>query len=77
MHVFSLFLSFDLLSFIFYAVNFPLKNLELKDYISLPAPKQIRKLRSKYDLIANIVHGGKPEEGSYRVFVQRKSEELW
>lgn len=59
------------------SVNFPVKNLELKDYIPLPAPKENEKLRSKYDLIANIVHDGKPGEGFYRVFVQRKSEELW
>ncbi|KAF5199043.1 U4/U6.U5 tri-snRNP-associated protein [Thalictrum thalictroides] len=58
-------------------VNFPVKNLELKDYIPLPTPKESEKLRSKYDLIANIVHDGKPGEGSYRVIVQRKSEELW
>nr|CAD1819055.1 unnamed protein product [Ananas comosus var. bracteatus] len=58
-------------------VNFPVKNLELKDYIPLPVPKENEKLRSKYDLIANIVHDGKPSEGCYRVFVQRKSEELW
>ncbi|GAU21740.1 hypothetical protein TSUD_328650 [Trifolium subterraneum] len=58
-------------------VNFPVKNLELKDYIPLPTPKGNQKLRSKYDLIANIVHDGKPGEGSYRAFVQRKSEELW
>jgi U4/U6.U5 tri-snRNP-associated protein 2 len=59
------------------AVNFPVKNLELKDYIPLPKPKKNDKLRSKYDLIANIVHDGKPGEGCYRVFVQRKSEEAW
>lgn len=59
------------------AVNFPVKNLELKDYIPLSTPKENERLRSKYDLIANIVHDGKPGEGSYRVFVQRKSEELW
>lgn len=58
-------------------VNFPVKNLELKDYIPLPTPKEKEKLRTKYDLIANVVHDGKPGEGSYRVFVQRKSEELW
>lgn len=58
-------------------VNFPVKNLELKDFIPLPTPKENEKLRSKYDLISNIVHDGKPGEGSYRVFVQRKSEELW
>ncbi|KAB2600912.1 U4/U6.U5 tri-snRNP-associated protein 2-like [Pyrus ussuriensis x Pyrus communis] len=58
-------------------VNFPVKNLELKDYIPLSTTKENERLRSKYDLIANIVHDGKPGEGSYRVFVQRKSEELW
>ncbi|GFP79304.1 U4/U6.U5 tri-snrnp-associated protein 2 [Phtheirospermum japonicum] len=58
-------------------VNFPVKNLELKDYIPLPVRNENEKMRSKYDLIANIVHDGKPGEGSYRVFVQRKSEELW
>ncbi|GLT26675.1 hypothetical protein SLA2020_017220 [Shorea laevis] len=59
-------------------VNFPVKNLELKDYIPLPVPtNENERLRSKYDLIANIVHDGKPDEGFYRVFVQRKSEELW
>ncbi|KAG5130399.1 hypothetical protein JHK84_036796 [Glycine max] len=58
-------------------VNFPVKNLELKDYIPLPTPKENEKLRTKYDLIANVVHDGKPGEGFYRVFVQRKSEELW
>uniref|UniRef100_A0A6M2F804 USP domain-containing protein n=1 Tax=Populus davidiana TaxID=266767 RepID=A0A6M2F804_9ROSI len=58
-------------------VNFPVKNLELKDFIPLPMPKENERLRSKYDLIANIVHDGKPNEGFYRVFVQRKSEELW
>ncbi|MCL7049557.1 hypothetical protein MKW94_007665 [Papaver nudicaule] len=58
-------------------VNFPVKNLELKDYIPVPAPKENAKLRSKYDLVANVVHDGKPGEGVYRTFVQRKSEELW
>ncbi|KAL5200871.1 hypothetical protein ABZP36_035225 [Zizania latifolia] len=58
-------------------VNFPVKNLELKDYIPLPKPKDNGKFRSKYDLIGNIVHDGKPGEGCYRVFVQRKSEEAW
>ncbi|KAG8362992.1 hypothetical protein BUALT_BualtUnG0015700 [Buddleja alternifolia] len=56
-------------------VNSPLKNLELIDCIPLRIEDE--KLRSKYNLIANIVHDGKPGEGSYRAFVQRKSDELW
>ncbi|PNY10696.1 U4/U6.U5 tri-snRNP-associated protein 2-like [Trifolium pratense] len=59
-------------------VNFPVKNLELKDYIPLPTAKEnLQNFCSKYDLIANIVHDGKPGEGSYRAFVHRKSQELW
>ena len=59
-----------------FAVNFPVRNLELKDYIPLEPPPG-EKLRSKYDLVANVVHDGKPGEGLYRAFVQRKSEEAW
>jgi len=58
-------------------VNFPVKNLELKDYIPLPIARVGEKQQTKYDLIANLVHDGKPGEGSYRVFVQRRSEEMW
>ncbi|KAI3901872.1 hypothetical protein MKW92_040769 [Papaver armeniacum] len=58
-------------------VNFPVKNLELKDYIPLPVPKETENLRTKYDLITNVVHDGTLREGVYRVYVQRKSEELW
>ena len=68
---------FTLTQLILVSVNFPVKNLELKDYIPLPTPKENEKLRSKYDLIANVVHDSKPGKGFYRVFVQRKSEELW
>ncbi|KAG6538911.1 hypothetical protein ZIOFF_004063 [Zingiber officinale] len=38
---------------LFFVVNFPVKNLELKDYIPLPLPKD-KKLRSKYDLIEEL-----------------------
>ncbi|XP_021727137.1 U4/U6.U5 tri-snRNP-associated protein 2-like isoform X1 [Chenopodium quinoa] len=55
-------------------VNFPVKNLEMKYYIAL---KDAEKLRSKYDLMANIVHEGTPIQGSYKVCVQRTSEDQW
>ncbi|KAH0935366.1 hypothetical protein HID58_012483, partial [Brassica napus] len=59
-------------------VNFPVKDMELRDYIpSLPTAAEGGKVSSKYNLIANIVHDGKPEDGYFRVFVQRKSQELW
>ncbi|KAF6175329.1 hypothetical protein GIB67_021834 [Kingdonia uniflora] len=54
-------------------VDFPVKNLQLKKCIPLPAMKE----NEKYDLIANILHDGKPGEGCYRVFVEQKLEELW
>ena len=34
---------------VFVSVNFPVKNLELKDYIPLQTAKENEKLRSKYD----------------------------
>lgn len=32
---------------------------------------------SKYDLIANVVHDGLPDTGSYRVHMHRKVEDQW
>ena len=32
---------------------------------------------SKYDLIANVVHDGRPDTGSYRVHMHRKVEDQW
>lgn len=59
-------------------VNFPVKDMELRDYIpSLPTAAEGEKTCTKYNLIANVVHDGKPEDGYFRVFVQRKSQELW
>mmetsp|Transcript_8659 Transcript_8659/g.14930 ORF Transcript_8659/g.14930 Transcript_8659/m.14930 type:complete len:501 (+) Transcript_8659:1-1503(+) len=54
-------------------VNFPVKNLELRDIIPVPADA----ISSKYDLIVNTVHDGKADQGLYRVHVQRKVEEIW
>ncbi|KAG1659564.1 hypothetical protein FOA52_011920 [Chlamydomonas sp. UWO 241] len=60
-------------------VNFPVRNLELRDAIPLPADL---KTSSKYDLIANVVHEGKAGEaqagsGSYRLHANRKVEDIW
>nr|GEY99937.1 U4/U6.U5 tri-snRNP-associated protein 2-like [Tanacetum cinerariifolium] len=44
-------------------VNFPVKNLDLKDHMTLPTQER---LCSKYDLIANVVHD--VEEASNRRF---------
>mmetsp|Transcript_4482 Transcript_4482/g.9640 ORF Transcript_4482/g.9640 Transcript_4482/m.9640 type:complete len:537 (-) Transcript_4482:876-2486(-) len=54
-------------------VNFPVKNLELRDILPLPPDAA----SSKYDLVANVVHDGKAGEGTYRAHVHRKVEEIW
>jgi len=51
-------------------VNFPLKNLDLKDYT-----KDQQSVR--YDILANIKHEGLPGKGNYSVHVQNKGNEKW
>lgn len=59
-------------------VNFPVKNLELRDIVPVPAGKGDKVVPSKYDLIGNVVHDGKPGAGgTYRLHVHRKSEDAW
>lgn len=60
-------------------VTFPVKNLEL-DFLL----ENSRALSSsgeaagvQYDLVANVVHDGNVDQGSYRVHVQRQSEGTW
>jgi len=58
-------------------VNFPVKNLELKDVIPVPKGKSGQEVPSKYNLVANICHEGKHMEGTLKVHVHRKSEDTW
>jgi len=46
-------------------VTFPLKGLDLRDYIHPDC--QPANPETKYDLVANVCHDGKPEKGSYKV----------
>ncbi|XP_031467706.1 U4/U6.U5 tri-snRNP-associated protein 2-like, partial [Phasianus colchicus] len=48
-------------------VNFPITNVDLREYLSEEV--QAVHTHTTYDLIANIVHDGKPSEGSYRIHV--------
>ncbi|NXL01582.1 SNUT2 protein, partial [Mesembrinibis cayennensis] len=48
-------------------VNFPITNVDLREYLSEEV--QAAHTNTTYDLIANIVHDGKPSEGSYRIHV--------
>ncbi|KAG2497317.1 hypothetical protein HYH03_004482 [Edaphochlamys debaryana] len=71
-------------------VNFPVKGLELRDVLPLPerpgaasgaavgAPgSSAFATTSKYDLVANLVHDGKADAGTYRVHVHRRAEDIW
>ena len=47
-------------------VNFPIKNLDLTEYVK-PSDRGRIDETYKYDLLANIIHDGKPEGGTYRI----------
>jgi len=54
-------------------VNFPLNNLDMRNYVSLEDENQI----TKYNLLANICHEGKPAGGFYKVHVKHKALGQW
>ncbi|KRX44735.1 U4/U6.U5 tri-snRNP-associated protein 2 [Trichinella britovi] len=58
-------------------VNFPIRNVDLYDYLSEDGKK--RHPYTTYDMIANIVHDGKPDpgEGSYRIQLVHKGTGKW
>ena len=46
-------------------VNFPIKNLDMSEFIWLEENSNGGQF--KYDLLANVIHEGKPESGTYRI----------
>ena len=56
-------------------VNFPLKNLDLKDYIHPDWVKQ--NPETHYDLVANVCHEGKPQEGTWKAQVYHAPKGEW
>ncbi|KAK3268332.1 hypothetical protein CYMTET_23159 [Cymbomonas tetramitiformis] len=54
-----------------------LQNLELRDVIPTPEDSSGNPVPSKYNLVANICHDGKPGDGTYKSHIHRKSEEMW
>lgn len=56
-------------------VNFPITNVDLREYLSEEV--QAVHAHTTYDLIANIVHDGKPSEGSYRIHVLHHGTGKW
>jgi len=56
-------------------VNFPLKGLDLKEYLH---PDTLRmNPETRYDLISNVVHEGKADGGSYKAFVHHAPLKMW
>lgn len=43
------------------------RNVDLREYLTEEA--QLTEKHTTYDLVANVVHDGKPTEGAYRIHV--------
>ncbi|XP_017771109.1 PREDICTED: U4/U6.U5 tri-snRNP-associated protein 2 isoform X2 [Nicrophorus vespilloides] len=56
-------------------VNFPVKNVDIGEFLT-PENKEKHK-NTIYDLVANIVHDGEPDKGTYRVHILQKSTGKW
>ncbi|KAI9017482.1 hypothetical protein BC832DRAFT_588743 [Gaertneriomyces semiglobifer] len=56
-------------------VNFPIKNVDMRDYVEGSDGLE----STHYDLVANIVHEGKPGPGNgiYKVHVHDKAKDQW
>lgn len=56
-------------------VTFPLKGLDMRDYIHPDC--QPANPETKYDLVANVCHDGKPEKGTYKVQTFHQPTSQW
>lgn len=56
-------------------VNFPIKNVDFAEILT-PKNRETHK-RTKYSLVANIVHDGTPTNGTYRVHILHKTSGQW
>ncbi|AFZ80658.1 ubiquitin carboxyl-terminal hydrolase, putative [Theileria equi strain WA] len=56
-------------------VAFPMKNLDLSEYVDEDSPEKGENAR--YDLVCNICHEGKPKDGSFKVFVFHPPSSNW
>merc|ERR1719153_1296206 len=57
-------------------VNFPVSHIEFGDLLTEEV-KAKHKEGTTYDLMANVVHDGSPENGSYKVHVLHKGSGKW
>ena len=54
-------------------VTFPIKNLSLEEYTK----EETLNRDLNYDLINNIIHDGKPGQGTFRIQVRHKALDKW
>lgn len=54
-------------------VNFPVKNLDMTPYVEKPEKEK----SCLYNLVANIQHDGKPDEGTFKVYIHHKANKEW
>ncbi|EDO45015.1 predicted protein [Nematostella vectensis] len=58
-------------------VNFPVKSVDLAEYLSSDPAVQDAHPHTTYDLVANICHDGEPESGTYRLHVLHRGANKW
>lgn len=56
-------------------VNFPVKSIDFGEFLT-PEVKALHK-STVYDLVANVVHDGEPDKGTYRVHLLHKGNGKW
>lgn len=55
-------------------VNFPVKGIDFGDFLTEEAKEKYRDTSTVYDLIANVVHEGSPEAGTYKTHILHKGK---
>ncbi|XP_055319330.1 U4/U6.U5 tri-snRNP-associated protein 2 [Sitodiplosis mosellana] len=56
-------------------VNFPVRNVDFGDILT--EENRAKHKHTRYNLIANVVHDGEPNKGTYRVHILQKSTGQW
>ena len=56
-------------------VNFPIRDLDLKEFI--PTKEGFEKPNMIYDLVGNIIHNGKADSGTYKVQAIHGPSQEW
>jgi len=58
-------------------VNFPVRNLDLSNYVEMSEEERAAGASHKYHLMSSIQHDGPPDTGAYRAFVHFKANDSW